>query len=173
MSPCVHSVSPLECSIKLSDINQFWWDNIAVLPHGDKCCVLQNIHLSTTIIRVLFYYPYNNWIFYEYNTNFSTGHILCSTNHTTNHSENAGNVFPRRRLQRKLLVSDHGMHHGTCVTHVTWCMSGLLTRGGGENVPGIPGACETHNFTYLARGKWHKLPKPRVYGQTIRLFFAW
>ena len=31
---------------------------------------------------------------------------------------NAGNVFPRRRFQRKLLVSDPGMHHGTCVTHV-------------------------------------------------------
>ena len=54
---------------------------------------------------------------------------------------NAGNVFPRHRLQRKPLVSDPGMHHGTCVTHVPWCMSGSLTRGGGENVPGIPGAC--------------------------------
>ena len=45
---------------------------------------------------------------------------------------NAGNVFPRHRLQRKPLVSDPGMHHGTCVTHVPWCMSGSLTRGGGE-----------------------------------------
>ena len=45
-----------------------------------------------------------------------------------------------------------GMHHGTCVTHVPWCMSGSLTNGGGENVPGIPGACATRNFTYLARG---------------------
>ena len=27
---------------------------------------------------------------------------------------NAGNVFPRRRFQRKLLYSDPGMHHGTC-----------------------------------------------------------
>ena len=54
---------------------------------------------------------------------------------------NAGNVFPRRRFQKKLLVSDPGMHHGTCVTHVPWCMSGSLTCGDGENVPGIPGAC--------------------------------
>ena len=54
---------------------------------------------------------------------------------------NAGNVFPRRRFQRKPLVSDPEMHHGTCVTHVPWCMSGSLTRGDGENVPGIPGAC--------------------------------
>ena len=69
---------------------------------------------------------------------------------------NAGNVFSRHQLQMKLLVSDPDMHHGTCVTHVQWCMSGSLTHGGGENVPGIPGACATHNFTYLARGpcKW-------------------
>ena len=55
---------------------------------------------------------------------------------------NAGNVFfSRRRFQRKPLVSDPGMHHGTCVTHVPWCMSGSLTCSDGENVPGIPGAC--------------------------------
>ena len=65
---------------------------------------------------------------------------------------NAGIVSPHRRLQKKSLVSDPGMHHGTCVTHVPWCMSGSFTRGGGENVPGIPGACATRNFTYLVRG---------------------
>ena len=26
--------------------------------------------------------------------------------------------------------------------------------GGGENVPGFPGACATRNFTYLERGLW-------------------
>ena len=66
--------------------------------------------------------------------------------------------FPWHRLQRKPLVSDPSMHHGTCVTHVPWCMSGSLTRGGGENVPGIPGACATHSFTYLARGPCHAMP---------------
>ena len=30
-------------------------------------------------------------------------------------------------------------------------MSGSLTRGCGENVPGIPGACATRNFTHLVR----------------------
>ena len=59
---------------------------------------------------------------------------------------------PHHRLQKKPLFSDPGMHHGTCVTHVPWCMSGLLTRSGGENVPGIPDACVTCNFTYLVRG---------------------
>ena len=56
-------------------------------------------------------------------------------------SGNAGKVFPLRRLQRKLLVSDPGMHHGTCAMHVPWCMLGSLTCDGGENDPGIPGAC--------------------------------
>ena len=36
--------------------------------------------------------------------------------------------FPCHRLQRKPLVSDLGMHHGTCFTHVPWCMSGSLTK---------------------------------------------
>ena len=59
----------------------------------------------------------------------------------------------RHRLQRKPLVSNHGMHHGTRVTHLPWCVSGSLTSGR-ENVPGIPGACATRKFTYLARGLW-------------------
>ena len=44
--------------------------------------------------------------------------------------------FPRHRLQRKPIDSDPGMHHGTCVTHVPWCMSVLLTRDGEENDSG-------------------------------------
>ena len=59
--------------------------------------------------------------------------------------------FPRHRLQSQPQVSDPGMCHGTCVTHVPCCMSGSLTHGGGENVPG---ACASRNFTYLVRGPW-------------------
>ena len=54
---------------------------------------------------------------------------------------NGGNVSPHCQLQRKPQVTNPGMHHGTCVTHVPWCMSGSPTCGGGENVPGIPGTC--------------------------------
>ena len=64
---------------------------------------------------------------------------------------NAGNVY-RHQLQRKPLFSDPGMHQGTCVTHVPWCMSGSRTRGGRENVPSIPGTCATCKFAYLVRG---------------------
>ena len=66
-------------------------------------------------------------------------------------------TFSRHRLQRKPLVSDPDVHHGTCVMHVPWCTSGSLSRGGRENVPGIPGTCATRNFTYLARGPCWKL----------------
>ena len=61
---------------------------------------------------------------------------------------------PRHRFQRKPLDSDPAMHHGTCATHVPWCVSGSLTRGGRENVPGKPGACATRNFVYLVRGPY-------------------
>ena len=57
--------------------------------------------------------------------------------------------FPRHRFQRKPLVSDPGMHHCTCVTHVPWCMSGSLARGGWENVPGIPGTWQMIKNTHI------------------------
>ena len=58
----------------------------------------------------------------------------------------------REFRERFPLASDPAMHHGTCVTHVPWCMSESLTRGGGKNVPGIPGTSATCNFLYLTRG---------------------
>ena len=60
-------------------------------------------------------------------------------------------MFSSHRLHRKPLVSDPGMQHDMCVTHVPWCMSGSLTRSGGENVPS---ACATRNFMYLVRGPY-------------------
>ena len=55
-------------------------------------------------------------------------------------------------------VSDPDMHHGTCITHVPWCMPGSLTSGFLWKIGGmggnVPGACATCNFTYLVRGPW-------------------
>ena len=42
--------------------------------------------------------------------------------------------------------------------YMPWCMSGSLTCCGGENIPGIPGACATRNFTNLTKGPWYKSP---------------
>ena len=71
---------------------------------------------------------------------------------------NAGNVFPCGRLQRKPLASDPGRHHGTCMTHVLWCMSGSLTRGGRENFPSFP--AHVHPQCYVSGKRpiywyWH------------------
>ena len=60
--------------------------------------------------------------------------------------------FPCHLLQRKPRVSDPSMNYGTCVTHVPWCMSGSLTRGGGEYIPGIPGAWANTQFYVSGKG---------------------
>ena len=81
--------------------------------------------------------------------------------------------FPRHWLKRKPLVSDPGMHHGTYVTHVSWYMSGSLTRGGGENLASIPGACATRNFKYLARCPCWTSIKSHVGSAIIRTNWCW
>ena len=53
-------------------------------------------------------------------------------------------------------VNDPDMHHGMCMTHVPWCMSRSLNRGGRENLPSIPGIFATHNFTHPALWHFHK-----------------
>ena len=111
----------------------------------------------------------------------------------------AGNASPRRQFQRKPLVSDPGMHHGTCVTHVPWCMSGSLTCDDGGNVPGIPGACapailriwqEAHTtirpteqwvygktnkqevLKYLVCTEWGKLIKTAMYTRKVYFHYC-
>ena len=70
------------------------------------------------------------------------------------------------------------MHHGTCVTHVPWCMPGSLTCGDGENVPGIPGACapailriwqEAHGKVVASHKVWDGIdhPFPTFNGTTV------
>ena len=66
-------------------------------------------------------------------------------------------TFPRRR----------GLTIPTCIRARAWrtyrdtCRDRLLTVffevGGGENVPGIMGACATRNFTYLVRDPWNTM----------------
>ena len=51
--------------------------------------------------------------------------------------------FPRNWLQRKPLVL-----YARAVMHI-----GIANQRWRENVPDIPGACATRDFTYLARGQ--------------------
>ena len=69
-----------------------------------------------------------------------------------------------RRECRERFPRHRGLAIPTCITARAWrtcrgaCRDRLLVVsfevGGWENVPGIPGACATRNFTYLARGPW-------------------
>ena len=63
-------------------------------------------------------------------------------------------------------------HLISCVTHVPWRMSGSLTLGGKGNVPGIPGARTTRNFTYLARGPWPNVLETITLHSTITVTLA-
>ena len=47
------------------------------------------------------------------------------------------------------------MHHGTCDKHVPWCMSGSLTCGDRENVPGIHGACARAILRIWQEAHWN------------------
>ena len=67
---------------------------------------------------------------------------------------NAGNVFPVTAGERSRHASRH-VHHARAVMHAGFANQRFhLKSAAGENVPGIPGACATCNFTYLVRGPW-------------------
>ena len=44
-------------------------------------------------------------------------------------------TFSPLPTSKKTTISIPSMHHGTCVMHVPWYMSGLLISGGGETFP--------------------------------------
>ena len=55
-------------------------------------------------------------------------------------------------------VCDPDMHQDTCVMH-------SFEVGGGENGPGIPGACTTRHITHLVRGPFQK----QIFGDAMIL----
>ena len=61
----------------------------------------------------------------------------------------------RERFPPPSRVSDPGLHHGTCVAHVPWCISGSLTNGllwslvVGKTFPAFPAHAQP---VYLVRG---------------------
>ena len=65
---------------------------------------------------------------------------------------NTGNVFPVIAGKRFW----HASRHVRAVMHAGIANQRFpLKSAAGENVPGIPGACSTCNFTYLVRGTWN------------------
>ena len=132
------------------------------LNHVDKCCTPQwrmphqyKFNVPLTIRQLTRQVIFFNGSPFE---NFFHGPLTRYVKLRVAHAPGMPGTFSPPPTSKEPLVSDPGMHHGTCVTHVPRLMSGSLTRGGGENVPGIPGACATHNFTYLVRGPWNEEP---------------
>ena len=77
----------------------------------------------------------------------------------------AGNVFPITAGERSRHASRH-VRHARAVMHAGIANYRFpLKSAAGENVPGIPGACATCNFTYLIRG-----PSRRVLYCLLRVF---
>ena len=78
--------------------------------------------------------------------NWRTGPVIWIRKRSR--SMNGWNVKKYQSVSRK-----HNIFHfaakqqlKTFSTLLPWCMSGSLTRGGEENIPGTPGACATHNL---------------------------
>ena len=128
------------CIMKINTIIRDWkrLHTLLVLTSWIICCQPDNMVIPQSLMAAV----------------YGHGPLIRYAKLRVAHAPGMPGTLSRHRLQRKALVSDPGMHHGTCVTHVPWCMSGSLTRVGGENVPGIPGACATRNFSYLVRGPW-------------------
>ena len=73
-------------------------------------------------------------------------------NHGRPSTDTALSNVPLTRYIKLRVVHALGIAILACITARASRKSGLLTRGGGKTVPGIPGACTTRNFTYMARG---------------------
>ena len=72
---------------------------------------------------------------------------------------NAANVFPATAGKRSRHTSRH-VRDARTVMHVGIAkLQFSLKLVAGGNVPGIPGACATRNFTYLVRGPLSKWPR--------------
>ena len=104
------------------------------------------------------------------NRNISYGPLTRYAKLRVAHAPGMPERFFRRRLQMKPLISDPGMHHGTCAIHVVIHVR-IANPRWGKNVPGIPGACAARNCTYLVGGPlkgslpWCKLHVINCFGQ--------
>ena len=76
-------------------------------------------------------------------------------------------TFPRHWLQRKPLVSDLGMHHATCVTHVPWCMSVSLACDGGETFPAFAAHAQPAILRIWQEDHGHRIPSIKLMYWTL------
>ena len=91
-------------------------------------------------------------LFFHCHSMVNSGHLASYAKMWVAHAPGMPGTFsPPQR------VSDPDLHHGTCVTHVSWCMPGSLTSvsfevGGGGKRSRHSQRMRNPQFTYLARG---------------------
>ena len=68
------------------------------------------------------------------NSNIADGYVTLRVAHAPGMPE----TLSPSPTSRKTLVSNPEMHHGSCVKHVSWWMSGSLTRSGGKTFLAFP-----------------------------------
>ena len=79
-------------------------------------------------------------------------------------------TFSPLPTSKETTISDPSMHHGTCVMHVPWYMSGLLISGGGET---FPVHAQPAIFSYLERGPFCSSRRASVpYAVSVLWFVA-
>ena len=147
-----------ECQEHVSQITSV---KIRCRVKGGKSCGNKLQHLGNVALR-----ERKTWVSYQIR---KIADCACTGN--------AGNVFSATdsKGNRQLAIPAHITAHASR----TWCMSGSLTPGGGENVSGISGVCTTHKYTYLASGPYVAKNKTQlnnranfwkwsfIYGQTV------
>ena len=114
-----------------------------------RCCLLNFKKIFTVLIdsNIRFYF---SRVFHSFSHGLLARYIIFRVAHAPGMP---GTFSPPSR------VSDPYMHHGTCVTHVSWCMSGSLTSGflwsrwRGKRSR-HPRRISNPQFTCLVRGPW-------------------
>ena len=71
--------------------------------------------------------------------------------------------FPRHRLQRKPPINDPGMHHGTCVMHMPWCMSWSPKLVAGKTFLAFPAHAQSAIYVSGKRPMIHRFVMPQSF----------
>ena len=116
-----------------------------------------HVQLAQTRIGLLFIFwklpdDHNGLAFYKPSAIFIqrislyTGLLTDTYNFGLRIRQECGERFRRHQLEINSTVSDPSMNRGTRVTHVLWCMSVSLIRGGGETFLAFPAHAQSVIF---------------------------
>ena len=130
-----------------------------------EACFMHEHNVGLTTSWTLFFY---RWSIIDIKWVMSPGEYCCDYYPGTLSSSSTGNGPLTRYVQLRvahapgMLGTFSPPPTSRAVMHV-----GSLNHNGGENVPGIPGACATRGFTYLARCPWQHTRQNNIIGLII------